>query len=102
MMDIESGNNRKILGFRPNLSKHRPLGNEKSGTSFTLSNANRGRHQFTGSNKFSVVDLNHAYHQFPLDEESKKLFVFLHLGGYINIKPWPWAFTQQLVSIKKK
>ena len=34
------------------------------------------RHRFAGSNKFTVIDMNHAYHQFPLDESSKKLFVF--------------------------
>jgi hypothetical protein len=34
------------------------------------------RHNFTGSDQFSVLDLNHAFHQFELDEESKKLFVF--------------------------
>ena len=34
------------------------------------------RHNFRGSDRFSVVDLNHAFHQFELDEESKNLFVF--------------------------
>ena len=43
---------------------------------FPMPTAEDLRHQFAGSNKFSRVDLNHAYHQFPLDEESKRLFVF--------------------------
>ena len=34
------------------------------------------RHDFRGSDRFSVVDFNHAFHQFPMDEESKNLFVF--------------------------
>jgi hypothetical protein len=34
------------------------------------------RHRFKGSDRFSVIDMNHAFHQFPLDEESKNLFVF--------------------------
>ena len=33
-------------------------------------------HNFRGSDRFSVVDLNHAFHQFELDEKSKNLFVF--------------------------
>ena len=34
------------------------------------------RHNFRGSDRFSCLDMNHAFHQFPLCEESKKLFVF--------------------------
>ena len=34
------------------------------------------RHNFRGSDRFSVLDINHAFHQFPMDEESRKLFVF--------------------------
>ena len=34
------------------------------------------RHNFRGSDRFSIVDLNHAFHQFELDEQSKDLFVF--------------------------
>ena len=29
-----------------------------------------------GANRFSIVDLNHCFHQFELDNESKELFVF--------------------------
>ena len=29
-----------------------------------------------GSDRFSIIDMNHAFHQFPLDEESQNLFVF--------------------------
>ena len=34
------------------------------------------RHEFRGSDRFSVLDMNHAFHQFAMTEESKKLFVF--------------------------
>lgn len=34
------------------------------------------RHQFVGSNRYSVLDLNDAFHQFMLDEESQELFKF--------------------------
>ena len=34
------------------------------------------RHEFRGSDTFSVVDFNHAFHQFPMTKESSNLFVF--------------------------
>ena len=34
------------------------------------------RHRFKGVDRFSVIDMNHSFHNFPLDEESKNLFVF--------------------------
>ena len=34
------------------------------------------RHEFRGSDRFSVLDMNHAFLQFELAEEAKKLFVF--------------------------
>ena len=34
------------------------------------------RHNFSGSDRYSVLDMNHAFHQFPMDDETKKLFVF--------------------------
>ena len=34
------------------------------------------RHQFAGSDRFSVIDITNCYHQFPLAEDSKKLFCF--------------------------
>ena len=34
------------------------------------------RHKFEGGDRYSVIDLNHAFHQFKIDEESSKLFVF--------------------------
>ena len=33
-------------------------------------------HNFVGSDRYSVIDLNHAFHQFKMDEESQDLFVF--------------------------
>ena len=34
------------------------------------------RHEFQGSDRFSVVDFNHAFHKFAMDEESRNLFAF--------------------------
>ena len=43
---------------------------------FPIPTSSQLRHSFRGSDRFSVLDMNHAFHQFPMDEESKKLFVF--------------------------
>ena len=43
---------------------------------FPMPTPSQLRHNFAGSDRYSTLDMNHAYHQFPLDEESKNLFVF--------------------------
>ena len=43
---------------------------------FLMPTPSQLRHSFAGSDRYSMLDMNHAYHQFPLDEESKNLFVF--------------------------
>ena len=45
-------------------------------TKFPIPTCQELRHNFCGSDRFSVLDMNHAYHQFPMDDDSKKLFVF--------------------------
>ena len=39
------------------------------------------RHKFDGSDRFSVIDITNCYHQFPLAEDSKKLFCFRTPSG---------------------
>ena len=34
------------------------------------------RHDFRGADRFSVVDFNHAFHQFEMDKQSRNLFTF--------------------------
>ena len=43
---------------------------------FPIPTAEQLRHKFLGSDRFTVVDLNHAFHQFRLTESSKDLFKF--------------------------
>ena len=43
---------------------------------FPMPTADDLRHQFAGSDRYTTLDMNHAFHQFPLDEESQELFVF--------------------------
>ena len=44
------------------------------------------RQKFEGSDRFSVTDLNHAFHQFELDKESRQLFVFTTPFGLYRYK----------------
>lgn len=45
-------------------------------THFPMPNAEELRHKFAGSDRFSVMDMNHASHQFPIDKESSELCTF--------------------------
>ena len=44
------------------------------------------RHKFQGSDRFSILDLNHAFHQLELDEDSKQLFAFTTPFGVYRYK----------------
>ena len=44
------------------------------------------RPRFKGSDRFSILDLNHAFHQLEIDEESRKLFVFTTPFGLYRYK----------------
>ena len=39
------------------------------------------RHELNGSDRFSLIDITNCYHQFPLEEEAKKLFCFRTPSG---------------------
>ena len=54
----------------------RPMKEAVKTTHFPIPTPQELRHNFAGSDRYSVVDLNHAFHQFVLDEESQELFVF--------------------------
>ena len=53
---------------------------------FPIPTAEQLRHQFEGSDRYSVIDLNHAFHQFEIDEESRALFVFTTPFGLYRFK----------------
>ena len=54
----------------------RPMKDAVKTTHFPIPTPQELRHNFAGSDRYSVVDLNHAFHQFALDKESQELFVF--------------------------
>ena len=45
-------------------------------THFPIPTSDQLRHQFLGSDRYSVLDLNHAFHQLKLADNSKDLFKF--------------------------
>ena len=53
------------------------------------------RHEFRGSDRYSILDLNHAFHQFALTEESKKLFMFYTPWGFYCISRTIWWCTTE-------
>ena len=55
-------------------------------THFPIPTADQLRHEFAGSDRYSVIDLNHAFHQLELDEESRQLFVFTTPFGLYRFK----------------
>ena len=53
-------------------------------THYPIPTAEELRHHFLGSDRFSVLNMNHAFHQMELDKESQQLFVFNNpFGLYI-------------------
>ncbi len=44
------------------------------------------RHNLTGSDKYSSLDMIHSFHQFVLEEEARKLFCFRAPGGLFRFK----------------
>ena len=65
----------KSRKIRVNLDT-RPMKEAVKTTHFRIPTPQELRHNFAGSDRYSVVDLNHAFHQFVLDEESQELFEF--------------------------
>ena len=53
---------------------------------FPIPTSKQLRHEFAGSDRFSVIDMNHAFHQMELDMESSKLFVFTTPFGLFRFK----------------
>ena len=43
------------------------------------------QHNFLGSDRFPIVELNHAFRQFELDEDSKDLFAFYSQDNILSI-----------------
>ena len=54
----------------------RPMKDAVKTSHFPIPTPQELRHNFSGSDRYSVIDLNHAFHQFKMDEESQELFVF--------------------------
>ena len=71
--------------IRMNLDTRLMADNVKQ-THFPIPTCEQLRHEFQGSNRFSALDLNHAFHQLEIDEESRKLFVFTTPFGLFRYK----------------
>jgi hypothetical protein len=58
-----------------NLDTH-PMAKAVNASHFHIPTPQELRHEFRGSDRFSIVDFKHAFHQFPMDEKSRNLFTF--------------------------
>ena len=54
----------------------RPMAKAVKTSHFPIPTPQELRHEFAGSDRFSVLDMNHAFHQFMMDEETQELYVF--------------------------
>ena len=52
----------------------RPMKEAVRTTHFPIPTPQELRHNFAGSDRYSVVDLNHSFHQFRMDKESQEMF----------------------------
>ena len=64
----------------------RLMANNVRQTHFPIPTCEQLRHEFQGSDRFSALDMNHAFHQLEIDEESRKLFVFTTPFGLFRYK----------------
>ena len=54
----------------------RPMADAVKTAHFPIPTPEELRHDFKDSDRFSILDLNHAFFQFPMDEETQKLYAF--------------------------
>jgi transposase InsO family protein len=54
----------------------RPMAEAIKAAQFPIPTPMELRHEFTGSDRYSQIDLNHAFHQFSLDDQTKDIFKF--------------------------
>ena len=64
----------------------RPMAEAVKTVHFPIPTPEQLRHQFAGSDKFSVIDLNHAFHQFPICEDSRNLYKFTTPFGLFRFR----------------
>ena len=54
----------------------RPMADAVKTSHFPIPTPQELRHEFAGLDRFSKLDMNHSFFQFPLDEETKSLYTF--------------------------
>ena len=55
---------------------------------FPMPTADDLRNPFAGSDRYTTLDMNHAFHQLPVDEEPQKLFVFGQVFSMASMSPY--------------
>ena len=60
------------------------------------------RHQLTGSNRFSTLDMTNCYHQFQIEESARKLYFFRTPWGIYRYKRMVMGTSPASSEIQKK
>lgn len=53
---------------------------------FPIPTSDQLRHQFVGSDRYSTCDMNHAFHQFRISEQSSNLYKFTTPFGLFRFR----------------
>ena len=77
----------------------KPMAKAVSPSPFPIPTPQELQHNFWNSDRFTVADLNHGFHQSPMDEASQDLFTFLPHGVFTNSTCWSWELTTWYQSI---
>ena len=83
------GEEEKAVGERVQVRANldcRPLNKHVYQTHEPIPTPEELRHSLKGSNRFSILDMNHSFHQFVLEEEARKLFTFRTPWGLYRYK----------------
>ena len=73
--DTEEGAEEKKSNIRMNIDT-KYMNDMVKSVHFPIPTSDSLRHRMRGSDRFTQIDMNHSFHQFPLDKPSQKLFVF--------------------------
>ena len=60
------------------------------------------RHEMSGSDRFSVIDLTNCYYQFEIEESARKLFAFRTPRGIFRFKRCVQGASPSASEIQKK
>ena len=68
---------------------------------FPIPTPNELRHEFHGSDRFTILDMNHSFHQFEMDNASKELYMFYTPWGLHRFNTLVMGVSSGTVSVTR-